>query len=246
MSLLTLSRVRSRAREPSTSWSNAGQHEQLQRDAAESLSNVLALAVAKSGANFRLYDALRTLEEQESIFFDRYRRTGWGSKRNSSDRFYQGSVWRKVKGANAASRRAGIALRGAMPHRGAMIIDELLALEHRGWNSLCDGTGDDVYGRLLTADGVMVLAHGMVFDRATVIASLAEAPPWRRYEIRDARLIEIDTATAILVYTGIAFRDEDEQPFRALMASTYTRRDGQWRLALYQQTPIPSPSREDA
>ena len=73
MSLLTLSRVRSRAREPSTSWSNAGQHEQLQRDAAESLSNVLALAVAKSGANFRLYDALRTLEEQESIFFDRYR-----------------------------------------------------------------------------------------------------------------------------------------------------------------------------
>ncbi|MBP2408095.1 nuclear transport factor 2 family protein [Brachybacterium fresconis] len=127
-----------------------------------------------------------------------------------------------------------------------MIIDELLALEHRGWDSLCDGTGDDVYGRLLTADGVMVLAHGMVFDRPTVIASLAEAPPWQRYEIRDARLIEIDAATAILVYTGIASRDEDEQPFRALMSSTYTRRDGQWRLALYQQTPIPADPGEGA
>lgn len=103
MALLTLSRDDKRLVDLPTSWSNAGRKEQLQREAAESFSNLVALAVAKSGTNFQLYDALRPLEEQEEIFFDRYRRTNWSSKRNNSDRSYDGSIWRKVKGANAAS-----------------------------------------------------------------------------------------------------------------------------------------------
>src|SRR5699024_7256951 len=71
--------------------------------AAESFSNLSALAVAKSNTNFQLYDALRPIEEQKEIFFDRYRVTNWSAKRNRSDRWYQGKVWRKVKGANAAA-----------------------------------------------------------------------------------------------------------------------------------------------
>src|SRR5690625_3563120 len=103
MALLTLSRNDKRLVDLPTSWSNKNRHEQLQRKAAESFSNLVALAVAKSNTNFQLYDALRPIEEQKEIFFDRYRRTNWGSKRNSSDRSYDGSIWRKVKGANAAS-----------------------------------------------------------------------------------------------------------------------------------------------
>ncbi|WP_393916544.1 hypothetical protein [Halostreptopolyspora alba] len=38
--------------------------------------------------------------------------------------------------------------------------EEPLELEHRGWRPLCDGTGADFYGSLMTEDGVMVLAHG--------------------------------------------------------------------------------------
>ena len=103
MALLTLSRNDKRLVDLPTSWSNKNRHEQLQRKAAESFSNLVALAVAKSNTNFQLYDALRPIEEQKEIFFDRYRRTNWGSKRNSSDRSYDGSIWRKVKGANAAA-----------------------------------------------------------------------------------------------------------------------------------------------
>lgn len=103
MSLLTLSRGDHRLVDLPSSWSNRGRREQLQRAAAESFSNLIAIAVADSGTNFQLYDALRPLEEQEEIFFDRYRRTGWGTKRNSSDRWHDGAVWRKVKGANAAA-----------------------------------------------------------------------------------------------------------------------------------------------
>lgn len=103
MALLTLSRDDHRLVDLPTSWSNKNRHEQLQREAAESFSNLVAIAVADTGTNFQLYDALRPIEEQEAIFFDRYRRTNWSSKRNSSDRIYQGAVWRKVKGANAAA-----------------------------------------------------------------------------------------------------------------------------------------------
>lgn len=122
------------------------------------------------------------------------------------------------------------------------MLDELLDLEHRGWESLCNSTGADFYGQMMTDDGVMILAHGQVFDRQAVIDSLNEAPPWRTYDIADERLISLGDDDAILVYTGRAYRDGDEPAFVALMSSVYTRQGGSWRLALYQQTPIPAES----
>lgn len=90
------------------------------------------------------------------------------------------------------------------------MLDELLDLEHQGWMSLCNSTGADFYGQIMTSDGVMVLAHGQVFDRQAVIDSLNQAPPWRTYDIVDERLIALSDDHAILVYTGRAYRDEDE------------------------------------
>lgn len=124
-----------------------------------------------------------------------------------------------------------------------MRADELLALEHRGWKSLCDSTGADFYGRIMTDDAVMVLAHGQVLDRDAVTASLNDAPPWHRYEISDERLIDLEGDNLILVYTGRASRGDGEAEFAALMSSVYTRRDGRWRLRLYQQTPLPADAR---
>lgn len=120
------------------------------------------------------------------------------------------------------------------------MLDELLDLEHQGWQSLCDSTGADFYGRIMTKDGVMVLAHGQVLDRQAVVDSLNDAPPWRRYDIADPRLIPLGDDVRILVYTGRAYRDAEEPAFVALMSSVYTRQDGSWRLALYQQTPVPT------
>lgn len=117
--------------------------------------------------------------------------------------------------------------------------DELWDLEHQGWASLCRSTGADFYGDLMTAGGVMVLAHGQVLDRAAVVASLNEAPPWRGYELSEQRVVARADDHAVLEYTGRAFRGGDEPEFRALMSSVYVREEGRWRLALYQQTPIP-------
>ena len=117
-----------------------------------------------------------------------------------------------------------------------MTRDELLELEHAGWKSLCDGTGDIFYAELMTDDAVMVLANGMVMDRATVRAALGQSPPWARYEIADVRLIEISEDAAALVYTGTAHRDGTEEPFVAAMSSVYHRGVDGWKLALYQQS----------
>ena len=117
-----------------------------------------------------------------------------------------------------------------------MTTDELLELEHAGWRSLCDGTGDHFYGELMTAEAVMVLANGMVMDRDMVRESLGQSPPWARYRIDDVRLVAISDDTAALVYTGTGHRDGADEPFVAAMSSVYHRTPGGWKLALYQQS----------
>ncbi len=113
----------------------------------------------------------------------------------------------------------------------------LAALERRGWDSLCDGTGDRFYGDLMTDDGVMVLANGMLLTRDEVVASLADAPSWDGYDLDDVRCVRVRDDVAALVYRGTARRD-GEEPFVAVMSSTYVRDGEGWRLALYTQTPV--------
>lgn len=115
----------------------------------------------------------------------------------------------------------------------------LLAIERRGWDSLCHGTGDTFYGHLMTDDALMVLANGAVMDRDSVVESLRQAPPWRAYDLNDVRLVRTGTDSAALVYIGSAYGEAEEAAFAGTMASVYVREDGDWRLALYQQTQIP-------
>jgi uncharacterized protein (TIGR02246 family) len=117
------------------------------------------------------------------------------------------------------------------------LSDELEALERAGWDSLCEGTGAEFYGRVMTDDGLMVLANGMVLGRDGVVASLREAPTWSSYELRDVRLVRTGSAGAALVYVGTAHRGDITMTMA--MTSVYVREDDGWRLALYTQTPVP-------
>jgi len=113
-------------------------------------------------------------------------------------------------------------------------MDEIMDLEHAGWAALCDGTGSDFYGRLMTDDARMVLTNGAVMDRSAVVQALADAPAWDAYSIADPHFVELDDDAVALVYTGTGTRGE--QRFVGVMTSVYVREDTHWRLALYQQT----------
>ena len=117
-------------------------------------------------------------------------------------------------------------------------MEELLELEHAGWASLCDGTGADFYGDVMTADGVMVLANGTVMDRKEVVEALRDSPSWAAYELDVVRSVQLSEDSTALVYTGIGHRD-GAGSFVGVMTSTYVRRSGEWKLAVYQQTPKP-------
>lgn len=121
-----------------------------------------------------------------------------------------------------------------------VLEDTLLKFERQGWDSLCDGTAAVFYGQIMTDDAVMVLANGAVMDRAAVVEALGQAPPWRAYEISDVRLVGTGTESAALVYVGTAYGDETEPAFVGAMSSVYVWAGDAWRLALYQQTKIPS------
>ncbi len=92
----------------------------------------------------------------------------------------------------------------------------------------------------MTDDAVMVLANGAVMDRSAVIDALRRHHPWRTYDITDVKLIDTGTNSATLVYVGTAYRAEDEPAFVGVMSSVYVHRQAAWRLALYQQTPLPT------
>lgn len=117
--------------------------------------------------------------------------------------------------------------------------EELLVLERRGWDALCTGTGPAFYHDRMTADGIMVLAHGAVLERTQVRSSLATAPPWRDYTLSDVRLVRLGPATAALVYRARAVRADDDV-FETLMTSVYVLDGRRPLLALYQQTPVPA------
>lgn len=77
-------------------------------------------------------------------------------------------------------------------------------------------------------------------DRRRPQGHAARQPPWRTYEISGVRVISGGAESATLVYGGTAYCEGDEPAFVGVMSSVYVREGDSWRLALYQQTPIPN------
>lgn len=119
-----------------------------------------------------------------------------------------------------------------------LTLDALLVLEQRGWEALTRHEGGTFYGELMAADALMILVNGMVLDRETIAASLNDSPAWSTFALEDARLVPTGTHGAALVYRATAWRDGEDEPFIALMASHYTLSEGRPVLTLYQQTTI--------
>ncbi|HEY8544983.1 MAG TPA: nuclear transport factor 2 family protein [Acidimicrobiales bacterium] len=117
------------------------------------------------------------------------------------------------------------------------IHDELLALERAAWEALStDGAAGPFYEQALAREVLVLLPGGMVIDdRQAVVDSMGGAP-WDRYEIEDARVLPLTPDSAVVAYRVEAQRGDFA--YRALLNSTFVREDGEWRMALHQQTPL--------
>lgn len=116
--------------------------------------------------------------------------------------------------------------------------DELLELEEQGWRALST-TGEvaaEFYERVLDDTVVMLLPGGMLLDdRASIVASMS-GQPWSSYELDDLRALR-PTPDLGIVFYGVVAKRADAPEYRALISSTYVRRDDGWKLTFHQQSP---------
>jgi hypothetical protein len=117
------------------------------------------------------------------------------------------------------------------------MTQELIALEHEGWEALVAGDAARYYGERLTEGALMAFPFGTM-ERADAITAMAAAPPWEQFSITEARVVELTADSGVVVYRVVA-RRPGEDPYAAIVSSTFTRVDGEWRLAFHQQSPSP-------
>ena len=98
-------------------WSNKGKAEHLRSDAADSLSRAMSRAVADTGANFQVWSAYRSYDDQVAMLKQNYTKTRHKGKANSSDRIFQGVRWVKKAG------RPNTATPGLSNHGNGLAVD---------------------------------------------------------------------------------------------------------------------------
>jgi hypothetical protein len=108
--------------------------------------------------------------------------------------------------------------------------EELLEIEHR-----LGGGGKREYGELLRDDAVVVIP-GQSLDKGQTVEAIDREAPWDEFEISDERVMALGDDGAVLSYHWSSRRGEVS--YEALMSSVYVRENGDWKLALHQQTPL--------
>lgn len=100
---------------------------------------------------------------------------------------------------------------------------------------LAGGDGE-TYGRHLREDAV-VIVPGESLDREGTIAAIDRAGGWDAFEITDQRAVQLGEDAALLTYRFGGARGDFH--YAATLSSAYVRgRDGEWKLAFHQQTPL--------
>jgi Domain of unknown function (DUF4440) len=114
------------------------------------------------------------------------------------------------------------------------VEQELIQVERRGWDALCSDNAATYYREHLTEDALMAFPFGLM-DREEALRAMAAAEPWSRYDMQDPRVVSLGPDAGVVVYTVTAQR-QGQEPFTAVLSSTFVRRDGEWKTAFHQQS----------
>ncbi len=113
---------------------------------------------------------------------------------------------------------------------------DLLAMEMKFWS------GDAAFYRQNLDDECLTVFTKMagVQTKEDVAGMVAQdSQRWQDLKIDEKGFVEPTRDVAILSYEASARRGTGER-YRALVSSGYVRRNGAWKLAFHQQTPLDS------
>lgn len=114
-----------------------------------------------------------------------------------------------------------------------MLQDELLEIDRGFWTE-----GEDYFREHVDERCVLIFTQMQgVYPRDDVAASAHDPKRWRDLEISGVFAHQPGDGTAVLGYEAKVTRG-DGKPYHAWIGSTYMRREGRWKLAAHQHTPI--------
>jgi hypothetical protein len=115
--------------------------------------------------------------------------------------------------------------------------DELFAIEEGFWLQGRDHFLEHVDERCLLAFPQAGEMHG-VRTREEVAATASTQPGrWRDLKVSDRHLLRLADAAAVISYRADVLRFDGE-PYAAMVSSAYVKRDGGWKLAFHQHSPV--------
>lgn len=69
------------------------------------------------------------------------------------------------------------------------------------------------------------------------IASMRGDSHWTNIKLNEKGLVQLSDDAVVLSYEASANRTTGE-PYKALVSTGYVKRDGEWKMAFHQQTPL--------
>jgi uncharacterized protein (TIGR02246 family) len=119
------------------------------------------------------------------------------------------------------------------------ITQELLGLENQYWQAMKEKDVDAAM-RLTDEECIITGAQGVGRINRQALSGMLKNAPYalHAYELKDASVRQIGDDVAIVAYTVHEELTVDGKPvsFDAADASTWIRRDGQWRCALHTES----------
>ena len=111
--------------------------------------------------------------------------------------------------------------------------DELLRIERGFWD------GDSAYYEQHLDDRCVTVFTEMAgtFKKEDIARMITDSDRWRDLSLDVKGCLEPVPGFAILTYAANA-RRKNGDPYSALVTSGYAKRDGVWKMALHQQTPL--------
>jgi hypothetical protein len=115
--------------------------------------------------------------------------------------------------------------------------NQLIDIERKLWSN------DAVfYKNSLIEEALLVFPETGVITRGVAVDAIltenAEGRRWAEVEFDKVRSLRLADNAALLTYRVAARWEHEQSKNSALASSVYVRRDGVWKLAFHQQSPI--------